>query len=405
MNPRAFLGCLASLLLVAPAAAAEVRLVAFGEIPASATDTRGDTLGALGSAIAYDARSGDLLLMPDRGPGDGTIDFQPRFHRVRVTRDGAALRIRLLETVLFRDERGRPFTGLLANSPSQPTRDGRRCLDPEALAIAPDGSLYVSDEYAPALLHFDRRGRLLRTLPLPEWYRPRNASGAVDYRPGAKLVSGRTENQGGEALGILPDGKRAVVILQSALAQDGGHGAGTARILIVDLATGKPSAEYAYRFSRPRGLSYDQLSVNDLAVIDAGTLLVLERDNLGRNGDPSFSPARYKAVWRVDLRGATDLLELSNHSLRGSSVRFVKKTRVFNLPDLVRQLDLPRRALAAKWEGIALLPSPQPSDLRLLMVADNDFLAPSLRIDGRRERFERARDAVPTQLFEIAVRK
>ena len=35
------------------------------------------------------------------------------------------------------------------------------------------------------------------------------------------------------------------------------------------------------------------------------------------------------------------------------------------------------------------------------MTADNDFLNPTLTLDGKITRFPRARDAVPTQIFEI----
>lgn len=64
---------------------------------------------------------------------------------------------------------------------SAPEARGVRCLDPEALSVAPDGSLYVSDEYRPALLHFDREGALLRDIPLLEWYRPIDSEGRTNY--------------------------------------------------------------------------------------------------------------------------------------------------------------------------------------------------------------------------------
>lgn len=394
----------AALLLPAAALAAEVRLIAFGEIPASSVDALGDTLGGIGSAVAYDPRTGDVLLMPDRGAGDGTIDYQPRYHRVRLQRLGDRLTARVVSTTLFRDERGRPFTGLSPDREDRTTHCERLCLDPEALAIAPDGSLYVGDEYRPAILHFRRDGRLLRVLPLPSWYAPHDAAGRPAYLPHAAITSGRTENQGIEALGLLPDGRHAVVILQSGLAQDGGRGAGISRVLILDLASGAPVAEYAYRFTRPWGASFRELSVNDLAVLDEHTLLVLERDGLGRDGNPSAAPARTKAVYRVDLRGATNLLALPGHRLPARGLRPVKKTRVFNLPDLLAKNKIPRSTLAAKWEGLALLPSADAHEQRLLLTADNDFLAPNLRLDGRVVPFPCAQDAVPTQLVEVLLR-
>lgn len=406
---------------------AQVTLRGFGEIPATARDQLGDTIGGLGSAVAYDRRTGDVFMMPDRGAGDGTLDYRPRYYRLRLTRHGATLRAILRETVLFRDDAGRPFTGRLAGSPSAPVRDGRHCLDPEALAIAPDGTIYASDEYQPALLHFRRDGSLIRTLPLPAWYLPRNARRAPEYANHASLRSGRTENQGAEALGILPDGKHAILVMQSALTQDGGRSAGTSRVLVLDLRDGRPVAEYAYAFpdpkifdrsdARPR-LTFADLSINDLAVVDDQTFLVLERDDLGRDGRRDPTVARHKAVWIVDLKGATNLLAIPGRPFdqspddpdfeplgRNAPVRFVTKRLLFDLPGLVPQLGLAARSLAAKWEGLALLPPSSRHAFRLLMTADNDFLDPHPTFDGMTRSFPRSRDAVPTQFFEILAKR
>ncbi|MGH8045716.1 MAG: esterase-like activity of phytase family protein [Chthoniobacterales bacterium] len=395
---------------------AEVTLQAYGEIPASAKDSLGDTIGGLGSAVAYDAKTDCVYMMPDRGAGDGTIDFRPRCHRIKITRDPkdpARLVWHIEETILFRDKNGRTFTGLLADNAQMPTRGGRRCLDTEAIAVAPDGTLYVSDEYRPALLQFDRSGKLLREIPMPAWYQPLSPSGTSQYLTKSRLLSGREENQGAEALGILPDGKRAVLIFQSALTQDGGRRAGTSRILVLDLRTGEPVAEYGYAFG-PVEAKLKDLSVNDLAVVNAHTFLVLERDGLGRDGPLDHSLARYKSVWLVDTRSATNLLKVRGQPYdqspakpafkplsRDADVKFASKTQLFNLPDLVSQLHIPVGDLAAKWEGIALLPPKSKREFHLLMTADNDFLNPTPTFNGVTTKFRRAQDAVPTQFFEI----
>ncbi len=393
---------------------AKVSLIGYGEIPASARDSLGETIGGLGSAVAYDAKTGCVFMMPDRGAGDGAIDYRPRCYRIRISPDSKnpkRLVARIEQTILFRDKAGRTFTGLLADSHTRPQRGDRRCLDPEAIAVAPDGTLYVSDEYAPSLLQFDRSGRLLREIALPAWFQPRNKLGVLEYNGAAAI--GRDENRGAEAMGLLPGGKRAILIFQSALVQDGGKPAGTARVLVIDLRDGKPVAEYAYPFG-PAPEKFQDLSVNDLAVIDAHTLLVLERDGLGRDGPISSPSARYKAVWLVDTRRATNLLKLRGQPYdtlvagkkptplsREADVKFVAKKLLFNLPDLLPQLGMKRSRLAAKWEGITLLPPRSKKSLRLLMTADNDFLNPVLHFNGRTIPFPRAKAAVLTQFFEI----
>lgn len=413
MNPRN----LWIVLLLCGPLRAEVALEAYGEIPASTRDSLGDTAGGFGSAVAYDARTGSVFMMPDRGAGDGTIDYRPRCYRLEIRRDASdpkRLDGRIVETILFRDAGGRPFTGLKPDHHTSATLGTRPCLDPEAIAVAPDGTLYVSDEYRPALMHFDRQGLLLREIPLPAWYQPRNSHGALEYRENPS--AGREENRGAEAMGILPGGRRAVLILQSALLQDGGKPAGTSRVLVLDLRTGRPVAEYAYAFTDAPawGLKFRALSVNDLAVVDVHTLLVLERDDLGRDGAVRHLPARYKSVWLVDLRGATNLLRLRGAPFdqspadpafkpirRDTPINFVRKTRLFNLPGLARDFGFDPSRLATKWEGITLLPPRSKKEFHLLMTADNDFLSPILHLDGRSIRFPRAQDAVPTQFFEI----
>lgn len=413
---RSLLAALA--LLAAPSLHAGATLDAYGEIPPDTRDSLGDTVGGLGSAISYDAKTGGVFMMPDRGAGDGTIDYRPRCYLLTITRDAKnprRLDIAIRRTILFRDEAGRPFTGLNAGSSDSPMRDGRFCLDPEAICVAPDGTLYVSDEYTPALLQFARDGRLLRRIPLPFWYQPRDRKDRLVYKPGAKLVSGREENRGGEAMGILPDGKHAVIVLQSALTQDGGKPAGTSRMLVLDLRTGKPVAEYAYAFGTPGGgLKFENLSVNDLSVVNDHTFLVLERDDRGRSGPLQHTTARYKSVWIVDTSRATNLLTLRGRAYdqspaapgfkalrRDAPVASVKKTPLFNLPKLTRQLGIAPSHLAAKWEGITLLPPRSKRTFHLLMSADNDFLNPTLHFTGVTHRFPRAQDAVPTQIFEI----
>ena len=403
-------------LLLCSSLRAEVSLLAYGEIPPSAKDSLGDTVGGLGSAVCYDRTTDCVFMMPDRGAGDGNIDYRPRCFRIKVSRNPknpARLDAHVEETILFRDKNGRTFSGLLPDTAAAPTREGRRCLDPEAISVAPDGTLYVSDEYGPSLMHFNRSGKLLREIPLPDWYRPRDEHNNLDYRTNRKLLSGRDENRGAEAMGILPDGKHAVMIFQSALVQDGGKPAGTSRILILDLRSGAPVAEYPYAFG-PAPEKFSDLSVNDLTVVDAHTFLVLERDSLGRDGPLAHSVARYKSIWLVDTRGAANLLAIKGQPYdkspadaafkpirRSADTKFVSKKLLFNLPNLVPQLNMRAENLAAKWEGITQLPPKSKRDFRLLMTADNDFLNPVLTFDGIRTRFPRAQDAVPTQFFEI----
>jgi len=397
---KPFLCLLLSLVLV-PSARAESVVLASGSIPADTRDNLGDTVGGLGSGIARDPESGLFFCIPDRGAGDGTIDFRPRYVKVRLDLEGDDLNPQVVESVLFRDEEGREMSGLIPDDPKSEIprlKDGRICLDPEAIAAAPDGTLYVTDEYGPLLYQFSRDGKMIRRIELPEIFRPRRADGHVDFTNTDKLVHGRAVNQGPEGMCLLPDGKSVALIFQSGLMQDGAHKSPATNLLILDLASGKPTALYAYPFStvvpetsEPQDI--DSVSVNDLAALSDTRLLVLERDNRGRNGSLDYPVARNKAVWIADLSMATNIL---NHG-SAATARPVSKTLLFNLPAIVPD---PKR-LAAKWEGIVIVPPLHPSAVTLVMTADNDFLTPILHIGGKEVPFPRAQDKVESQFFKI----
>ncbi|HEU4679066.1 MAG TPA: esterase-like activity of phytase family protein, partial [Terrimicrobiaceae bacterium] len=399
-------------------------VLAAGEIASSAVDTLGDTLGGIGSGIVWDPQTDRLIAVPDRGPGDGTLPFTPRFHFLDVSKsssDPHVLDLRVAETVLLRDAQGRPFTGLLPDNEVDgvPMREGAVCLDPEAISLGPDQTVYLADEYGPFLYQFSRKGRMLRRIALPERFQPRGKSGKMVVEEGEKIVSGRDENRGPEGMCLLPDGKHVALIFQSALAQDGGRKGGTARILVLELSTGQPVAEYGYLFEQPESVfgaktshSFKDLSINDLVALSNHQFLVLERDRFGRDGSKKPKAARYKAVWMIDTRAATNLIGTGHAKLPGeegfaplsreSSIQFVSKKLLFDLVDIVNQMpDWDPSRLPAKWEGLALISSRTANPLVLYMAADNDFLTPELHFGGKSYSFPRAQDRVPTTIFEI----
>jgi hypothetical protein len=100
------------------------------------------------------------LALPDRGPLDGTSQFQCRCHIVELTIDMTkkpAAGFRLLETSLLKTEDDRPLIGALEGfdlkSPSKSLR-----FDPEGVRVNSNGSVFVSDEYGPFLYEFDMAG-------------------------------------------------------------------------------------------------------------------------------------------------------------------------------------------------------------------------------------------------------
>jgi len=417
-------------LAIAPALGADLESV--NSIPANTLDSLGETAGGYGSGSAYDPKAGLLYLTSDRGPGDGTIDYSPRLFAIPLPQDSSSkdflnFNFNLNSTEpssarLYKDPDGQPFTGLLPDSPDAEPRmkDGRRCLDPEGLALLHDGNLFVCEEYFPSVLQFKPDGTFLARFVPPDNYLPRNDAGEVDFRPHEGRTEGREDNRGFEGVALSPDGKTVYAILQSALTQDGGRGAGATRLLALDALTGSPQAEYAVRFTDPASLGEraaklkaKNLVFSDLLCLPDGKILALERDNRGQDGSADPKKAVFKSVCVLDLTGATDLLSLPDkpYSLRKADPKFkpltavqpieyVKKTLLFDF----HNLDLPSKGLAwdqvpEKWEGLALL-SPD----RLLVIADNDFLTPELTLGGKQVPFPKCQTPVNTWWFSVRLK-
>lgn len=145
---------------------------------------------------------------------------------------GPNLAIRYLDSILLTDPRGNLLSGLDADPhgpyltiPGFPhslpsttyTGDGfggddgpgghRISLDSEGLALAPDGSFWISDEYGPFVYRFSAQGRLLQAIRPPDAFVPlRNGSLSFSadsppfYDPGLAVVpgdnpTGRDNNQ------------------------------------------------------------------------------------------------------------------------------------------------------------------------------------------------------------------
>lgn len=264
--------------------------------------------GGYGSAIATDPKAaGHFYLMTDRGPNYDYLGgkafpipgFTPQIGRFVL--EGNAMR--LVSTVLLRRADGTPLSGL----PNLPGAGGTgeipytvsgqtlpfdaEGVDSEGLAVAKDGTFWVSDEYGPHLVHFGTDGRTIERV---------NAFGPGRTIP--SVFAKRRPNRGMEGLAIQPDGKVLVGIMQSPLDNPGRtvRSSRVTRILRFDTRTGE-SREHVYLLERGGLLN------SEIVALTENSFLVLERDGAFPGGAPTF-----KRIYRIDVGDATDVSDPAN---------------------------------------------------------------------------------------------
>ena len=303
-------------------------------------------LGGYGSDLAFSSEDSTFWLLTDRGPNvDGTQPDSKVFplpeyvpHIGVFHCEGGSLR--LLRKIPLRDGQGQPFCGLPNETGDGQTGETaldlqgrtlhsgtRRGLDPEGLALMPDGSFWVSDEYGPFLLHFSADGRCLQVRS------PFNGGLPAAY-------AHRRPNRGMEGLCANRAGTLLYGMLQSPMPESAGYAAADELPLcVISLATGD-IREYLYP------LDAAAEGVSALACVDDSTLLVLERD-----GAFPMNGTGFKKIYRVALPG----------TVSGRPLRLPKTLEV----DLLQAL--PGYA-HDKAEGVALI-----GDSILVVANDDDF--------------------------------
>lgn len=290
--------------------------------------------GSYGSSMApHPTREGYFYGLSDRGPNAATEasktpsgiifltpSYTPRIGLFRLTSEGKA---ELVDTILLKDPKGRPITGLPNKSfgstgetpynldgsvvSLDPDGDGIKGfdesgLDSEGLVALKDGTFWVSDEYGPHIVHFDANGKEIERIN-PFAADARNKAGRV--LPAE--LSTRWPNRGMEGLTITPDGKTLVGIMQSNLynpTKEVGS-INLTRIVTVNIESGAV-AQYLYKQDAAG------LANSEIVALSATSFLVIERDTKFYGIDAGTIR---KNVYKIDLSNATNV-DRSNASLR-----------------------------------------------------------------------------------------
>jgi hypothetical protein len=365
-----------------------------------------------GSSLApVPGKSGYFYGLTDRGPNADAPDgnksemltsFVPQIGEFRL----AGGKAELVEQVTLKGPRslgGVNYSGRPPHDTSEviddvnatnaagtpvPVADDPYGYDSEGLVALPDGTFWVSDEYGPYITHFDADGYELGRLT-PYRNSPDNAyHKVIGYLP-AELAY-RAKNKGMEGLTVTPDGSTLVGVMQSALQQPdlgktkAGNVAPT-RIVTVNLRTFQ-TRQYLYLLDDPAATGD---ASSEITALSATKFLIDERDG-------AYEPFARKALYEVDVNGATDVsgLTLGGKSpeafagtsdtdtalaaLTGAGVNVAQKQPYVNVGALVSQLDPAGEFFAHdKVEGVATADAGR----TLYLSNDDDFGIDTIAVD------------------------
>jgi len=271
--------------------------------------------GGYGSSMVQDPNDKTLFyLLTDRGPNVAeaatnsimiaTPNFVPQIGKFRLKGDSLTLE----SVILLKNSSGATLNGLpnpigaggtgenpfdLNNNPLTPSVDG---MDSEGMAMAADGSFWISDEYGPHIIHVDQTGRTLEKIN--------------PYTSGRKLplvLAKRRPNRGMEGLTITPDGKMLVGIMQFPLYNPSSAAVANSlviRIVTFNIATGD-TKQFVYMMDNP-----SLQAVSEITAIDNNNFLVLERDGLFAT--EATRTTVFKKIFKISLAGATDISDPAN---------------------------------------------------------------------------------------------
>lgn len=223
-------------------------------------------------------------------------------------------------------------------------------IDAEEIRELPNGNLLWTtegkakdgDAVPPQLIESTADGHEVRRIDVPSY-----------HQPDGHEHTGVYDNNGPEAMTLLPGGQYALTVNENALAQDGSKNSDTEpslnRVTIYDLETGQPAAEYVLPVEAQRG-------VTSALTDEDGNLYILQRGYLKDIGENRAE------IYKVDLSAADDVL--GKESLDGTEAT-AQKDLVFDFATVEPHPD--------NVEGMAWGPHNEDGSRTLFVVSDDNF--------------------------------
>jgi len=289
---------------------------------------------------------------------------------------------KIVEVIQIKDANGQPVTGLpnpytsmatekaydIKGQTITPNANG---LDTEAMVRLSDGSFWVSEEYAPSLVHVSAAGQVIERL-VPAGIEDELATAnypVVGALP--EILSKRKLNRGIESIAVSPDEKYIYFMMQSPLANPGKAAykkSRNVRLFKMDLQSKEVIAEYVYVMDTPDTFLDDNTSkqskvkVSEMDAYGTDKLIVLER------------VSKTTKLFRVELDDASNILNTEwDNVVTSPSLEQITDLSAVEITPLEKEIaldsarDLPGK-LPSKVEGIAIL-----NKHELFLINDNDF--------------------------------
>jgi hypothetical protein len=211
-----------------------------------------------------------------------------------------------------------------------------------------------------------------RDFVIPAHYSPRGAG--IGIFPGSRGVY---DNLGFESLAISLDGTTLYTATENGLAQDSppanAYTGSRARVLALDIASGKPCAEYIYEVepvvaAPPLLGPFGTNGVTDLIAVGDRQFITVERSFTPAAVIPGNGTGYTVRLYYADARKASDIFGFE--SIVGKSIEPMRKILLLDLSELKNEDG--STLVPGNVEGITFGPNFN-GKRTLILIADNNF--------------------------------
>ena len=332
-------------------------------------------------------------------------EFTPEIVRFELDRESGELS--LTQRIPLQRAPGEPLTGLpntaIVNGDTDTAYNDERAVDLlgteqsvdplggdfEGIAVDPDGSFWMVDEYRPAIYHFGDNGVLIeRFVPIGTGAAAGQEEGTFGTEVLPEVLSQRRQNRGLEAVAV--DNGKIYSFMQSPLPNPATLSNGdlnamrNIRVVEFDPAT-RATRQFIYVLNNPAPSENPDDTradkIGDAVSFGNGEFLVLERDDDSVPGDRAA--AIEKKIYRFNLVGATDVSGITGTV--GTTGKTVDQLTVEEMVangirpiEKILHVDLNEAGYnqVQKVEGLTLI-DPQ----KLAVLNDNDFGVASIIVN------------------------